>query len=149
MKPIIRPLLVLLVSATTALAQTSPIFVKDGNAIRGYDAVAYFTEGKPVLGDSAYSYAWQGANWRFASDRNRDAFKANPAQYAPQYGGYCAYGTADGHKAPTQPDAWTVQDGKLYLNYNTKVKSLWDKDRTGYIQKADKNWPALKDKAAH
>lgn len=148
MKPIIRPLLVLLVSATTALAQTSPVFVKDGNAIRGYDAVAYFTEGKPVLGDSAYSYAWQGANWRFASAQNRDAFKANPEQYAPQYGGYCAYGTADGHKAPTQPDAWTVQDGKLYLNYNTKVKSLWNKDRPGYIQKADTNWPALKDKNA-
>lgn len=133
-------------SITTAFAQQSPVFVQGGKAIRGYDPVAYFTESKPVLGDSAITYSYQGATWQFASAKNRDAFKANPAQYAPQYGGYCAYGTADGHKAPTQADAWTIDNNKLYLNYNTNVQKAWNKDRPGFIQKADANWPGLKDK---
>jgi len=133
-------------SFTTAFAQQSPIFVQGGKAIRGYDPVAYFTESKPVLGDSAITYSYQGATWQFASAKNRDAFEANPAQYAPQYGGYCAYGTADGHKAPTDADAWTIDDNKLYLNYNTNVRKAWNKDRPGFIQKADANWPGLKDK---
>ncbi|WP_020598623.1 YHS domain-containing (seleno)protein [Spirosoma panaciterrae] len=131
---------------TTALAQKSPVFAPGGKALRGYDPVAYFAEGKPVPGDSAILYAYQGANWYFASTQNRDTFKANPEKYAPQYGGYCAYGTSEGHKAPTEPDAWTIENGKLYFNYNKKVQTLWNKDRPGHIQKANMNWPALKDK---
>jgi predicted lipoprotein len=76
-----------------------------------------------------------------------EIFKANPEKYAPRYGGFCAYGTADGHKAPTSPDAWTIVDGKLYLNYDKSVQSLWKKDQQGYIQKADKNWPEVKKQA--
>jgi len=103
---------VILLTITMAFAQQSPVFVKDGKAIRGYDPVAFFTESKPVLGDSTITYAYQEATWQFTSAANRDAFKDKPEKYAPQYGGYCAYGTADGtgHKAPTQPDTWTIQD---------------------------------------
>lgn len=143
---LLRLFVLVVFSITTAAAQTSPVFVADGKAIRGYDPVAYFTESKPVLGDAAISYTYEGATWYFANAKNRDAFKADPAKYAPQYGGYCAYGTSQGHKAPTEADAWTIEDGKLYLNYNTKVKTIWSKDRPGNIQKADANWLTIKNK---
>ena len=73
-----------------------------------------------------------------------EAFKSNPAKYAPQYGGYCAYGTSEGHKAPTQPDAWSIVDGKLYLNYNKDVQSDWKKKQSELIEKANRNWPKVK-----
>jgi hypothetical protein len=71
---------------------------------------------------------------------------ASPDKYAPQYGGYCAYGTALGHKASTEADEWTIVNNKLYLNYSSKVKTTWLQDEQGYIQKADKTWPSIKNK---
>ncbi len=134
-----------LLVATVSFAQKPVVFSTAGHAIHGYDPVAYFTDKKPVKGDSTITYSYEGANWLFATAKNRDAFKANPAKFAPQYGGYCAFGTSRGYKAPTEPDAWTIVDDKLYLNYNTKVRTEWDKDKPGYIQKADKNWIEIKD----
>ncbi len=131
---------------TQAWAQKSPVFITDDGAINGYDAVAYFTEGKPVKGKPEFTYTWNSADWRFATAQNRDAFIASPEKYAPQYGGYCAYGTADGHKATTQPNAWTIANGKLYLNYSPSVQTRWRSNQEQYIKKADANWPGLKDK---
>lgn len=136
----------ILTAAVSAFAQKAEIFSTADGAIRGYDAVAYVKQGKAVKGDTKYSYTWKDAKWLFASQQDLDLFKASPEQYAPQYGGYCAYGTSQGHKAPTDPQAFTVVGGKLYLNYNPSVKSTWVKDTTGYIQKADKNWQVIKDK---
>ena len=65
-------------------------------AIDGYDAVAYFTEGKPVKGSSEHEFGWRDATWRFSSPANKDRFVADPERYAPQYGGYCAYAVANG-----------------------------------------------------
>jgi YHS domain-containing protein len=127
-------------------AQKSEVFVKGDAAIRGYDPVAYFTVGKPVKGVKDFSVNYNGAVWYFSSKQNADAFKANPEKYAPQYGGYCAYGLADGHKAPTEPDAWTIVNGKLYLNYDKDVQGMWNKKQKEYIVTADKNWPAIKNK---
>ncbi len=135
--------LALLLLSVPGLAQKSAVFVTKAGAIGGYDPVAYFTDSKPVKGTAALKYSWQGADWHFASQQHLDAFKANPQQYAPQYGGYCAYGTSQGYKAPTEPDAWTVANNKLYLNYNRKVKETWSKDQAGYIKKADANWPKV------
>lgn len=120
------------------------IFVKSNQAIQGYDPVAYFKNLKPVKGKNEFSYNWKGENWHFATQENLDDFKANPEKFAPQFGGYCAYGVADGHKAPTSPDAWTIFDGKLFLNYDTNVRDLWKKDMKVFIQQANKNWPAVK-----
>ncbi len=114
-----------------------------GVAINGYDAVAYFTERKPVAGKAGITHDWKGATWRFASTQNRDAFKAAPEKYAPQYGGYCAYAVAKGSTAKTDPQAWTIVDQKLYLNYSKSVQSTWEKDIPGYIRAADKNWPGV------
>lgn len=135
----------LLLFAACASAQNkSEIFQKNGAAIDGYDAVAFFTEHKPVKGFKAYSLEWQHAQWLFVSKANLDSFTANPSKYAPQYGGYCAYGAAQGHKAPTEADTWTVQDGRLYFNYNQKVKSMWDKDRIKFIEQANINWEKIR-----
>ena len=132
--------------SVVSFAQNTEIFSNKKGAINGYDAVAYFKESKPVKGDTKYTYTWNAATWYFASQQNLDAFKANPEKFAPQYGGYCAYGLADGHKAPTDPEAWTIVDNKLYLNYNKNVQQSWKKKQDVYIQTADKKWPALKDK---
>jgi len=130
-----------LVFAAPALAQKSEVYTSWGAAIRGYDAVAYFTEGKPVAGSRQFTHQWKGATWRFASARNRDAFAAAPEKYAPQYGGYCAYGVANGYTVSTVPEAWSVVGGKLYLNYSLGVRADWLKDIPGHIRKADANWP--------
>lgn len=100
----------------------------------------------PLREKPEFTYTWNSADWRFATAQNRDAFIASPEKYAPQYGGYCAYGTADGHKATTQPNAWTIANGKLYLNYSPSVQTRWRSNQEQYIKKADANWPGLKDK---
>lgn len=138
--------IVLLFLSVDVHAQKAEIFQKDGAAIRGFDPVAFFAENKPVKGDEKISYEWKGAQWLFSSGSNMERFKKDPEKYAPQYGGYCAYGMADGHKAPTETDTWTIIDNKLYFNYNRKVKELWSKDTNGYIKKANANWPELKNK---
>jgi YHS domain-containing protein len=129
----------LLVLACTAQAQ-------DNLALKGYDPVAYFTEKKPVPGKPEFIARHEGATYRFANAANRDAFAAAPEKYAPQYGGYCAFGMASGYKAPIEPDAWTVVDGKLYLNYNQSVRSRWSSDIPGFVAKADANWPTVRAK---
>jgi len=114
-----------------------------GTAINGYDPVAYFTEGKPVEGSSDHAYKWNGAEWHFASAENLATFKSDPEKYAPQYGGYCAYAVSEGYTAKTEPDAWKIVDGKLYLNYNKDVQEKWAQDISGRIANADKNWPTV------
>lgn len=115
----------------------------DGVAIRGYDPVAYFTVGEPVEGSADYTATHDGATWRFSSAGNRDAFVADPEKYAPQYGGYCAYAVAHGATAPIDPQAFSVLDGKLYLNYSDHVRAQWRNDAAEFISRADRNWPGL------
>ena len=136
----------ILATTFSTKAQKSEIFVKDDAAIRGYDAVAYFTAGKPMKGSKEFSVSYKGAVWYFSSKQNADLFKGNPEKYVPQYGGYCAYGMSDNHKAPTEPDAWTIINGKLYLNYNKDVQTKWNKKQQEYIITADKNWQVIKNK---
>jgi YHS domain-containing protein len=133
------------VSAASLFAQKSEVFKPSNQAIRGYDPVAYFTAGKPVKGDQNFALHWKDADWYFVSRENLNAFAKNPEKYAPQYGGYCAYGMSEGHKASTDPNAWTIVDGKLYLNYSLQVKEQWKKDQKERINQADKNWPQVKD----
>ena len=118
-------------------------FEKDGVAIRGYDPVAYFTQSKPVRGSPAHKAEFRGSTFHFASQANRDAFAADPAKYAPQYNGYCAFGVAGGYKAAIDPAAFTVVDNKLYLNYNAAVQKQWRADVPGFVAKADRSWPAV------
>lgn len=114
-----------------------------GVAIDGYDPVAYFTDGMPVEGNKAYSFEWNAATWRFASAAHRDLFAQAPEKYAPQYGGYCAWAVAQGSTADIDPEAWKIEDGRLFLNYSLEVQKKWSADIPGNIAKADENWPKL------
>ena len=132
--------------AVPSLAETKSEIYKNwrGIAIKGYDPVAYHTDGKPVEGSNHYELKWKDAKWRFASAEHRDLFKANPEKYAPRYGGYCAWAISQGYTASVDPEnAWTIFEGKLYLNYNVEVKEKWAKDIPGNIKKADANWPGV------
>jgi YHS domain-containing protein len=135
---------VLLTLALSAQAQSN--VDSSGLALKGYDPVAYFAEGRPVPGKPEFTARHEGATYRFASAASRDAFRAAPAKYAPQYGGYCAFGMASGYKAPIEPEAWTIVEGRLYLNYNLPVRSRWSADIPGFIRKADANWPTVRSK---
>ncbi len=112
-------------------------------AINGYDSVAYFTKNAAVKGLDAHIYEWKGAKWKFSSDANLELFKGNPEKYAPQYGGYCAYGVATDSLVKVDPDQFTVYEGKLYLNYDASVQKDWLKDKAGYIRKADMKFQSL------
>lgn len=121
--------------------KTDTIFYQEkGIAIKGTDPVAYFTEGKPVKGDKQFSYQWGNATWWFQNAENKDLFVQNPEKYAPQYGGFCAWAVSQNYTAPIDPTAWTIVEGKLYLNYNKKVQSRWAQDIQGNIIKGDRNW---------
>ncbi len=115
----------------------------DGVAIDGYDPVAYMAEQKAVKGSAEFTSVHKGSVFHFKNAANRDTFVVNPEKFAPQYAGYCAFGVSRGYKAVTSPDAFTVVDGKLYLNYNLEVKTMWAKDTPGYIGKADGNWATV------
>jgi YHS domain-containing protein len=112
-------------------------------AINGYDTVAYFTAGKAVKGQDNLVTDWMGAKWKFSSQTNLDLFKAAPEKYAPQYGGYCAFGVARGYLVKVEPDQFTVREGKLYLNYDADVQAQWLKDPAGYIKLADAKFADL------
>jgi len=133
-----------------ALFFTAPASAKEaiysnwlGQAIGGYDPVAYFTAGKPVEGNGDFTAKWKGADWRFATAANRDLFIAMPEKYAPKYGGYCAYAVAQNSTAKIDPTAWAIVDGKLYLNYSHAIQKTWTADRAAYIAAADRNWPSV------
>ena len=114
-----------------------------GIAIRGYDTVAYFTEAKPVKGDDQFTTEWQSATWKFSSQEHLDLFTTDPQKYAPQYGGYCAYGVAQNNLVKIEPDQWTIHDDKLYLNYNAKLNKEWKMDIPGFIKTADELFESL------
>lgn len=116
-----------------------------GLAIKGYDPVAYFELGEPKQGSGDHELEWEGATWRFSSAVHKAKFAANPEQFSPQYGGYCAWAVSNDYTAPVDPEAWKIVDGKLYLNYNLKVKANWEKQMVENIRKADGFWPALRD----
>ena len=132
------------VVATPALAgdvtQSTP-------GISGYDPVAYFTDGKAMKGSGYHVADYKGVTYAFASKDHKQLFEDNPEKYVPAYGGYCAYGVAVGKKFVSDPEAWKVVDGTLYLNLDKDIQSKWLQDVPGYIKKSEANWKEIKDKA--
>ncbi|MBX9912432.1 MAG: YHS domain-containing protein [Pseudomonadaceae bacterium] len=115
--------------------------------LQGYDVVAYFTQKTPTPGDKRFAAEHDGATYYFASAENLKTFQANPGHFAPQYGGYCAYGVAIGKKFDVDPKAFKVVNDKLYLNLNPEVFSKWSEDITGNLVKSEANWPKIQNKA--
>lgn len=128
-----------------AAAKTAPVYTGTFSnlALSGYDAVAYFTQGKAVQGSAQFTTSYNGADWQFASAADLAAFKANPAKYAPQYGGYCAWAVSQGYTASGDPMIWKIVNDKLYVNYNADVGAKWSKNIPGFIASANVNWPKL------
>jgi YHS domain-containing protein len=128
------------ISVTKAIpALNAPL----GIALRGYDPVAYFSDGKATAGNSAYTYEWHGTQWTFASAGNQAAFAAEPEHYAPQFGGYCAFAVSRGTTADGDPHQWAIVDDKLYVNNNAFAMQLWNQERSGNIEAGDINWPLI------
>ncbi|MFM2606707.1 YHS domain-containing (seleno)protein [Vibrio chagasii] len=113
-------------------------------AIKGYDPVAYFDSKGPVKGTPEFTATYKNAIYQFVSSENRDQFREDPQAYAPQYGGYCAFGVAMGKKFETDPLAWKVEDGKLYLNLDKSVQKRWLENTQEFIQDANNNWTTIK-----
>ena len=131
--------------AAPAAASTAPVYTGTFShvALSGYDPVAYFAQGKPVKGSTEFTTSYNGADWQFASAADLAAFKANPAKYAPQYGGYCAWAVSQGYTASGDPMVWKIVDDKLYVNYNAEVGAKWSKNIPGFIAAANTNWPKI------
>lgn len=131
---------------TSGLAHAGSVIQigRDDVAIKGYDPVAYFTEGRAVKGSREFRYEWLDATWNFASAKHREFFVADPIKYAPQYGGYCSRSTTVGRVSSADPEIWRIVDGKLYLFYTERTLSRWERDIPGQIADADANWPRVK-----
>lgn len=134
-----------LIGATIALPTFAApaVFTTDDIAINGYDPVAYFMQDMPVKGHLDYAVNWNDTVWLFANPDNMALFEADPEAYAPQFGGYCAYALSKGSLAPTVPEAWTIVDGKLYLNFSLRARELWSEDIPGNISLAESHWPSI------
>lgn len=139
----------LLLAAGLGLAGTATAQYKvwtgwfSDTAIKGYDPVAYFTQGRATKGSDDFTTEWSGATWKFANAEHLARFEANPEQYAPQYGGHCAYAVAKGDLVKIDPEAWSIVDGKLYLNYSDAIRDKWEADRADFIARADRKWPEI------
>ena len=140
------------IGVAAAIAASTPAFSKpapevsvetDQLAARGYDVTAYFLQGKPIRGSAAHQLQYKGATWRFASADGLARFKAAPAAFEPQFGGYCAWAVSQGYVAPGDPEQWKIVDGKLYLNFNARAKELWEADQADAIKRGHANWPGV------
>ena len=129
--------------ARPAWAATPDIFAVDGLAIRGADPVAFFDGAGPLTAASDHRLMWKGAVWQFSTAQNMARFEADPDAYAPQYGGYCAYAMSKGYIATSVPEAWTVHEDKLYLNYSVTVRGIWSQDIPDNIDRANSHWPDI------
>ncbi len=139
--------LVLALFANSAFAGMNHETAISTPAVSGYDPVAYFEQGRPVRGSGYHTATHQGATYLFATKEHREKFKAHPEKYAPQYGGYCAYGVSVGKKFYSDPSVWKIVDGKLYLNLDRDIQKKWNADISGHINTANANWTKIHDKA--
>ena len=152
------PLALAALTAAAGAVQAGPQYVDaTGFAVSGYDVVSYFDlpqsaigqpQPSPLPGLSAITADYNGAQFAFASQANRDRFLADPARYAPQYDGHCAYGVAQGGKVPGNPTLWRIIDGRLYLNITPTVAGLWEADIPGNLRRSDANWLTIEPDAA-
>ncbi|MGI3186315.1 YHS domain-containing (seleno)protein [Nioella aestuarii] len=128
---------------TPAMASAAPVFASGGIAINGTDPVAYFDQSQPVAGRQEYAVDWNGARWLFSSADNRDRFAADPSGFAPAYGGYCAWAASRGYVADAVLEAWTIHEGRLFLNASLRIRRRWERDIPGNVARADANWPEI------
>jgi YHS domain-containing protein len=143
---ILFALFCLLLSNSSLLAKTLVNVDRSGVGIRGYDPVAYFTDGKAEKGFPQFSSTADGVTYLFTSADHKAAFDANPSKYEPRFGGYCAYGVSRGSLVEIDPSAFQIVNGELLLQYSKGIMVKFNKDAAANLQKADQNWPTLLEK---
>lgn len=136
-------ILLVLLTVSVGTAQPAAAGPNFTVALNGYDAVAYFSDGRPTPGSVRFIHFWNGTNWLFSSNENRLAFVANPEKYAPAYDGYCAFAAARGYIAPGNPDHWKIVDGRLFLNVSARAQELWEQSIPEHIRQGDQNWSRI------
>jgi YHS domain-containing protein len=148
MKPIVNVFLFVCLAANVSLvlAAPKPNVDKSGVGIQGYDPVAFFTDGKPMLGKEEFHATYRGVTYRFASSEHQATFEKDPAKYEPQFGGYCAYGVAQGHLAPGKVEAFQIVNDQLLMQYDSRTRDEFNKDQRANLQAATSKWQTLKDK---
>ena len=132
-----------LASARKLSDQRPRRYQKAGMALGGFDTLAYFTLGKAVRGSKDLAHNWDGATWLFSSQEHLHRFKADPEAYAPRFGGYCPYWLARAALVPGSPQAWAIEDGKLYLSYSKTYRRTWLKQADNILPKAAANWAQI------
>ena len=143
MKKITLALLILLLASPVLAVDLVNVAGASRVALDGYDPVAFFTDGRPVNGSPSISSTDRGAIYFFATEEHKRLFMQDPAKYAPQYGGYCAFGVAINAHFPVDINTWQIRDNKLYLNLNPEILEQFNADLAGNIAKANRNWPGL------
>lgn len=141
--------LALAVAFFAAVADAGEQYVDaEGRPVGGNDVVSYFTEPAPLPGSADFTATYNGVTWYFASAQNRDLFAADPQRYAPAYDGHCAYAVAREDKVRSDPLAYRVVDGVLYMNFSPRIQQRWERDIPGYLERSQANWPALEPEPA-
>ena len=143
--------IILVIISTATFSQQIDYNKQKGLIASGYDVVGYFSN-KAIKGNSKYKYTYDNATYQFSSKQNLEKFKANPKQFVPEYGGWCAYAMADkGEKVSVNPKTFEVRNGKLYLFYNayfTNTFESWLEEMPeNLIKKADASWKKIKYKS--
>lgn len=140
----------LLIATLTALLTAAPSFADASTdnivGAGGYDLTSYFTQEKPEHGNGHHVAEVKGVTYLFATEENKKTFEANPQKFLPQYGGYCAYGVSVNKKFVADPEQFDIVDGKLYLNLDAKIRSIWLQNVPGRIADANKNWTTIASK---
>jgi len=139
----IKSLMLTVVFISSNCAADTIQYATENGAIDGYDPVAYFVDDRAERGSADITVDWNGAEWRFTSEAHRELFAQDPEKYAPQYGGFCALGMAHGGDVPTDPTAWTIHGGKLYLNMIDEVTITWRYNPDRLIKRANSKWSAM------
>lgn len=132
-----------------SIMASSLAFASDENAntaISGYDPVAYFKQNEAVRGSGMHTAEHAGQTYLFASEENKAEFSKNPAKYAPQFGGYCAFGVSKGKKFFSDPTVFAVVNGKLYLNLNKDIQAKWNAEQAQLIKDANGEWTKIRSK---
>jgi len=147
MKTAITTLALIASFFTFSIAYAAPLNLnKKGIAIKGYDPVSYFTENKARKGNLQFTGSYQGATYHFSSAANQAAFQKNPKKYAPQYGGYCAYGVSVGKLIKIDPKVFSIHNGRLLLQVNQKFAKIFSQDFKTNVATADQQWTVLSKK---
>lgn len=147
MKPIVKAFLFVCLAVNVSLVLAAPEsnVDKNGLGIQGYDPVAFFTDGKPVLGKEEFHVTYRGVIYRFASAEHQAIFEKAPAKYEPQFGGYCAYGVAQGHLAPGKVEAFQIVNGQLLMQYDSRTRDEFNKNQQANLHAAQSKWQTLPD----